>query len=96
MVTAEEVRKLALLARIGVSDAECVQFAAEFETILAYIGQLESLELPETGTVLPPHRNLLREDTQPREGGTYTETLAAQFPAREGDALSVRQIISHD
>ena len=72
-------------------------FAAEFDGILKYVGQLESLTLdtagaPSAGAL----RNVFREDGAPHESGKYTEKLAGAFPQREGDALSVKQIISHD
>ncbi len=38
----------------------------------------------------------MREDSEPYAPGTYTEKLTAQFPAREGGALVVKQIIAHD
>ncbi len=96
MATKEEVQKLAALARIRVADEELEKFTSEFDAILKYVGQLESLRLPTSDIRLPALRNVMREDGEPHAGGAYTEKLAAQFPAREGDALSVKQIISHD
>ncbi len=95
MVNTEEVKKLAALARINVPEEKLEKFAQEFEAILGYVGQLESLEVPEK-TPLLPYTNVFREDGKPHEKGKYTEKLAEQFPAREGDYLSVKQIISHD
>jgi aspartyl-tRNA(Asn)/glutamyl-tRNA(Gln) amidotransferase subunit C len=96
MATTEEVKKLAALARIKVEDAELEKFTKEFDAILAYTGQLEKLELPEGERMKPSLRNVMRADGEPHAPGAYTEKLAAQFPSREGDALSVKQIISHD
>ena len=104
MATTEEVKKLAVLARIRVKDAELEKFTKEFDAILAYIGQLEKLELPQgvalrSSTAL---RNIMREDGLPHAPGVYTEKLAEQFPARlpapsgEGMYLEVKQIISHE
>jgi len=100
MATTEEVKKLAALARIRVEDAELEKFTSEFDAILAYVGQLEKLDIEGsaqradnvgTGTL----RNVMREDNEPYEARAYTEKLAEQFSARDGDALSVKQIISH-
>ncbi len=96
MATTEEVKKLAALARIRVEDSELEKFTREFDAILAYVGQLEKLELPSTGVDKPMLRNVMRADSQPHEAGKYTEKLAEQFSAREGDALLVKQIISHE
>ena len=96
MASAEDVRKLAALARIDISDAELERFTKEFDSILAYVGQLEKLELHEAAAAKPPLRNGMREDGEPHESGNYTEKLASAFPERDGDYLAVKQIISHD
>lgn len=96
MATAEEVKKLASLARISLADGELEKFTKEFDSILAYVGQLEKLELPKAGDAKPPLRNVMREDGEPHESGKYTEKLASAFPERDGDYLAVKQIISHD
>ena len=97
MATTEDVKKLAALARIAVSDKELEKFTKEFDAILAYVGQLEELNLPsDAAREVPALRNVMREDGVPHEGGIYTEKIAEQFPLRDGNALSVKQIISHD
>lgn len=96
MATAEEVKKLAALARIRIGDAELEKFTREFDAILAYVGQLEAVQAPHGERTKPALRNVMRVDGSPHEKGKYTEKLAAQFPTREGDALSVKQIITHD
>lgn len=125
MTTAEEVKKLAGLARIRIADAELEtkvaqsdssgtseavlrKFTSEFDAILAYVGQLESLQLP-ASNVQPPAllRNVMRDDGEPRMksdfkrgkphlANDYTPALIEEFPQKKGDALSVKQIISHD
>ncbi|MBP6860136.1 MAG: aspartyl/glutamyl-tRNA amidotransferase subunit C [Candidatus Pacebacteria bacterium] len=95
MIGNEEVKKLASLARIDIKEEDLPRFVAEFDGILAYVGQLEMLTASGEATV-PALRNVMREDGTPHESGAFTEKLVAQFPARKGDALSVKQIISHD
>lgn len=96
MATTEEVQKLATLARIRVADAELEKFTKEFDAILAYVGQLEKLEIPQDlKSEKPSLRNVMRDDGEPHAQGAHTEKIAAQFSAREGDALSVKQIIQH-
>ena len=97
MATVKDVEKLAALARIHVEGAELEKFTREFDAILAYVGQLEKLEVPKDfENERPPVRNVMREDEYPHEPGIYTAKIAEQFPAREGDALMVKQIISHE
>lgn len=96
MASADEVKKLAALARISVGDAELERFAKEFDGILAYVGQLNTLTVSGAEVTVPVLKNVMHEDGKPHEGGMYTEKLAKQFPKRSGDYLSVKQIISHD
>ena len=96
MARTDEVRKLAALARLSLSEAQVTAFAEEFDAIIGYVGQLEKLDLPTAAEQVPAHRNVMREDAAPHETGRYTKQIAAQFPAREGDYLSVKQIIQHD
>ncbi len=79
------------------AEAAFRKFTSEFDAILAYVGQLEELELPE-GLVgeKPALRNIFRDDAEPYPARTFTEKITAQFPARSGDALLVKQIISHE
>ena len=47
MATVEDVKKLSKLARIDLGDSELEKFTKEFDAILAYVGQLESLKVPD-------------------------------------------------
>ena len=96
MATINDVKKLAALARISIDDKELEAFTKEFDAILAYVGQLEKLSLPKTGEKKPPLRNVMRPDVEPHASGAYTKKLVEQFPERDGDHLSVKQIIQHD
>lgn len=95
MANAEDVKKLAALARVSVPEAELPKFAAEFDAILKYVGQLEELDVKK-GEPLLPYKNVFRADENPHAPGVWTEKLAEQFPKRDGDYLEVKQIISHD
>ena len=97
MASAEDVKKLAALARISVSDEELPKFVKEFEAILAYVGQLEKLDVSgdvKDGT--SALRNVFRADEHPTPAGTWTEKLVEAFPEHEGEYLVVKQIITHD
>ncbi len=106
MATVEEVKKLAALARISVPEAELAEFTKEFDAILAYVGQLEKLELPkDLKEDKPALRNVFRADESPIPAGEWTEKLASAFPFSakatkgkpdEGVYLEVKQIITHE
>jgi len=93
----EDVRRLSSLSRIEIPDADLQSFAEEFDAILAYVSKLEELTLPSVSErVLPAVRNVLRDDGEPHVSGIYTEKIVEQFPERDGNYLSVKQILSHD
>ena len=97
MATTEEVKKLAALARITIDEADLAKFTSEFDAILAYVGQLEKLDLPTDLTgEKQPNRNVMRVEGEPHATGFFTEKIAEQFPAREGDSLVVKQIVTHE
>ncbi len=97
MTSAEDVKKLAALARIKIGEAELGKFTKEFDAILAYVGQLGKLDLPkDLKDTKPALRNIFHPDGEPHAAGKYTEQLTKAFPEREGDYLVVKQIISHD
>lgn len=95
MARIDDVKKLAELARISIPEERLPKLVAEFDQVLSYVGQLESLSV-ERGTELLPYKNVFREDAVTNAPGTHTEALAAQFPQRSGNSLSVKKIISHD
>ena len=95
MATTDDVKKLAELARIDVPEERLAAFAAEFDQILSYVGQLDELSV-EKGAPLLPYENIMRKDGEPTPKGTWTRDIVAQFPQKDGDYLSVKQIISHD
>jgi aspartyl-tRNA(Asn)/glutamyl-tRNA(Gln) amidotransferase subunit C len=96
MATEDAVKKLAALARIEVKPEELETFTKEFDAILAYVGQLESLSLPKALKTTPALTNVFREDSNPTESGTWTRKLVEAFPEKEEDYLKVKQIISHE
>jgi aspartyl-tRNA(Asn)/glutamyl-tRNA(Gln) amidotransferase subunit C len=97
MASTDDVKKLAALARIEIPDEKLDAFAREFDTILAYVGRLDELSIPNgEKRALPAVRNVFREDSAPHSAGAFTDVLVEQFPDREGNALKVKQIITHE
>lgn len=95
--TSEEVAHLAALSRLSIGEGELATFAGEFDAILAYVSTLDELSLPlGVGEQISEVRNVFRPDGEPHQPGQYTEAIVAQFPDRDGNSLSVKQILSHD
>jgi aspartyl-tRNA(Asn)/glutamyl-tRNA(Gln) amidotransferase subunit C len=81
----EDVRHVALLARLGLEPGEEDFYAGQLSAILAHIDRLRELDteaIPPTAQVVPLE-NRLRED-EPRPGLTQERALANAPEARDG------------
>lgn len=90
----EKVEKLAKLARIQISEDEAGEFAHEFEAILGYVGEVKSV-IGENAHTTPQfaHKNILRDDKDPHEGGMYTKDILEQAPMHDKDYIKVKKIL---
>ena len=94
MISKEEIKKLADLARIDMKDEEVESLRGEMDAILDYVGQVKSVtgDLKEDTEIGSP-RNVMRDDIDPIESETYSKELIAEFPQKEGDYLKVKKIL---
>lgn len=94
MVSKEEIKRLADLARIEIGDSEATSLAGEIDAILGYVGQVKSITGKEpSGVDIGPVYNVMREDENPTVPGTYNRELIAEFPNKDGDYLKVKKIL---
>lgn len=90
----EDIKKLAELARVDMSDEEMTEMANDFDSILAYVGQVQ-----DAVKLIPEHEvdfdlnNVAREDVQTNRGGEYTSKIIAEFPDQKNGYLKVKQIL---
>ena len=95
----EDVKKLADLARIDVSEDEMATIAKDFDPILAYVGQVQEAlkiaehELSEKKSEDYFLHNIMREDEVTNKRAEYTEKILADAPDTEGGYLKVKQIL---
>lgn len=93
-ITADDVRKVAQLARLELPEEKITTYTRQLERILDYVAQLEQVD---TTGVPPTTRavevvNVTREDTiQPTE---VREELLNLAPQREGDFFRVPRILA--
>ena len=88
-----DVRALAALARMDVSNAELANLEQELPLILAFVETIQKAEIANAERK-PQLRNVMREDDEPHESGIYTEKLLGQAPATKDGKLVVKQVIS--
>ena len=93
-ITKEEVKKVALLARLELNEDEINNHAEQLEKILEYIKQLESIdtdEVPCTTRAIEV-TNVFREDE--KENFDCKKDLLELAPSRENQYFKVPKIIN--
>lgn len=92
------VREVADLARISVSDSEISEFQEGFASILSYIDEIRTADIDVSKLhIEKPHiRNVTRNDDDAYDSGIYKEKLLSQAPSRVDDYVRVKKMISQD
>ncbi len=93
MISKDEIQKLANLARLEVSESELEKLGQELPEIITFVETIQKAN-PSSETITPELRNVLRADENAYEGGTFSETLLKAAPARKGDRVVVKQVIT--
>ena len=88
----EDIKKLASMARVDMSEEELSQMANDFEPILAYVGQVSEVkqEAKDREYLL---QNVMREDIVTNPAGAYTDKIVEQMPDSQDGFLKVKQIL---
>ena len=86
----KDVENLAELARLELSDEEKQEILKDMDGILAYVGQIESLQV-EANPVYEV-KNVWREDVE--ENRDFSKDLIIeQFPEKQDNFLKVKKIL---
>lgn len=88
-----DIKALADLARLEVSDAEVAKLEKEIPDILKFVDQIQKVATDVKPTS-PELRNVVRADENPHESGVYTERLLKAAPKSENDMVVVKQVVS--
>ena len=92
-LTSDEVRHVALLARVGLTPEEVELYRSQLDKILDHFQALQEVDtegVPPTGHSVPLE-TVLRED-EPQQSLPREETLA-NAPRREDDYFRVRAVL---
>lgn len=95
MIEKEQLAKLALLARVTLSDEEEGAFRSDIEAILGYIKEIENVRIKNTDSVVDAVHNVFRDDGEAHESGIFTTELLDAAPQREGDYIKVKRILGN-
>lgn len=92
-LTVEEVRKIARLARLQLTQAEELRYAQQLSAVLDYAGRLKEVdtsEIPPTATVLPLKAPLRRDEVRP---SPPRERLLSNAPEAETGMFRVPRVL---
>ena len=92
-LTQEEVRHVALLARLALTDEQVETLEGELNSILGHIDQISQLDLSDVEPMVHsvPMVNSVREDV-PVPGLDHERALM-NAPAREGESILIPRIV---
>ena len=97
MISREEIKKLAQLARLEIREEEVEELRGEMDSILDYVGQVGSITPlnigGERGDMNSEVVNIMRKDGEPTPSCTYNKELIAEFPDSQDSYLKVKKIL---
>lgn len=91
-----DVRKLAELARIGLTDAEAALFERELPAILDFFNELAGADTSGAEREQPSEGMIARLDEVSPADRETRDRIVENFPRRSGDSLSVHSVLSTD
>ena len=91
-MTEQDIEKLAELSKIRLPEGEALKFAKDFESILGYVKQIESVDVGEVKESFFL-KNILRADANPHETGALSEALLAAAPETHDGFVKVNKIL---
>jgi aspartyl-tRNA(Asn)/glutamyl-tRNA(Gln) amidotransferase subunit C len=92
-LTPDQVRHIARLARLGLTDADVDKFAHQLSDILDYFERLKAVDttgVPPTAYPLDLH-NIMRDDVE--DPPSDSEDILKNAPHREGHFFRVRAVL---
>lgn len=89
----EEIKKLTIMARVDMDEAEMAEIAGSFDGILAYVGHVQEVSESTEMKADYPLENVMREDMVTNTPGEWTQQILAQMPDTQDGFLKVKQIL---
>ncbi len=88
----DDIKKLAIMARVDMEVDELAKMANDFDPILAYVSQVQ--EVKQSGA-MPNYTldNVMRDDIVTNPKGIYTDKIVEQMPDSQDGFLKVKQIL---
>jgi aspartyl-tRNA(Asn)/glutamyl-tRNA(Gln) amidotransferase subunit C len=89
-----DISSLASLARLLISPEEASQLEKEIPAILSFVETITAVAADAGAPAAREVRNVMRDDVVQHDSGVHTENLLSAAPAREGQYIKVKQVIT--
>ncbi|MBI2609852.1 Asp-tRNA(Asn)/Glu-tRNA(Gln) amidotransferase subunit GatC [Candidatus Giovannonibacteria bacterium] len=99
MISKEEIKKLAQLARIHLTESEEKNLAEDLQNVLGYIEKLKEVDVSQAPemTHATEVKNIFRADEPPKEVNEADKILlSGQFPESERGYLKVKGVFNSE
>jgi len=96
MITKEEVKHIAGLARIKLTDKEEEKFSKELSSILDFVNQLKEVDIKDIKPIdqITGLDNVIRKDENPQTASKEDrERLIGQAPAKKNNLVKVKAVL---
>jgi aspartyl-tRNA(Asn)/glutamyl-tRNA(Gln) amidotransferase subunit C len=94
-MTNVDIKHLANLARLELTEDEVTAYESDFESILEYIDQLKDVDISDDTPIEGAGmRNVFREDKDEVASGVNKEALLAEAPKTRNGYIEVQKILN--
>lgn len=95
MISKDEVKHIAKLARLGLTEAEVKKFQKELSSILDYMEKLNEVNVTKVAPTSHPFEaeNVVREDEGKEADPKVRNSLIEQAPETKGGHLKVKSVL---
>ena len=96
MLTVDQVRHIAKLARLGLTEEEIGKFAGQLDNILTYVAKLNEVDTSDVAATsqVTGLQNVLREDKEKRFSNQEELLGCTELPVVQ-DQIKVQSVITH-
>lgn len=85
-----DIKNLASLSRIHISDEGAKEYADDFSSVLTYVSEIQSVDVPEIHDISVV-ANVFRDDVSEDTG--FEKRFLDEVPNKEGRYVKVKQIL---
>lgn len=96
MITAQQVKHIAKLARLGIKDGDEEKFAKQLSSIMGYVEKLDEVDVKDVQPTsqVTGLENVMREDIEQRFSNREDLLKSTELPIQD-DQIQVKSVITN-